>query len=178
MKLRPATVDDAAAIAQLHIDSWRVAYATELSQSFLQNQDLPQRIELWQQRLTSSEMQVWLAEAENRLLGFCAHGWSRDDDAVKGTWEIKNLHISPELRGSGIGSRLFDHAMVAAAANHASQLTLWVVESNTPARRFYEKKGMKVDGARQRHVLAANATLSEVRYRCPIKDSLQPPEVL
>jgi ribosomal protein S18 acetylase RimI-like enzyme len=165
--IRAATPRDAASIARLHIESWRAAYRAELPDAFLDNQDVAQRTAIWEQRLNSSEMFVSLAENGDELLGFCAYGWSRDGDADK-TWEIKNLHVAPELRGGGIGSVLFQAAVQAVTDTDASELTLWVVESNRPARQFYESKGMRTDGARQQHVVAENISLNEIRYRMPI----------
>lgn len=168
MIIRAATPRDAANIARLHIESWRAAYRAELPAAFLDNQDLAQRTAIWEQRLTSSEMHVSLAENGDELLGFCAYGWSRDTDA-KGTWEIKNLHVAPELRRGGIGSALFEVAVQAVTDTDASELTVWVVESNRPARQFYESKGMRPDGARQQHVVAENIFLDEIRYRMRIR---------
>lgn len=47
----------------------------------------------------------------------------------------------------------------------AAELTLWVVEANANARRFYEGQGMQPDGARQEHSIGPGAELQEVRYR-------------
>jgi len=47
----------------------------------------------------------------------------------------------------------------------ARELSLWVVETNVRARRFYEAQGMRADGGAQRHVLAPGVSLAEVRYR-------------
>ena len=167
MIIRRATPHDAANIARLHIESWRAAYRSELPPSFLDNQDLAERTGIWQQRLTSSEMHVSLAENGDELLGFCAYGWSRDENAGA-TWEIKNLHVRPELRRGGIGSALFETAVQAGTDTNASELTLWVVESNLPARQFYESKGMTPDGERQRHQLTDKVFLAEIRYRMPL----------
>ena len=168
MIIRAATLRDAANIARLHIESWRSAYRAELPESFLANQDVAQRTGIWEQRLISSEMHVSLAENGDELLGFCAYGWSRDEDA-QGIWEIKNLHVAPELRGGGIGSALFETAVQAVTDTDASELTLWVVDSNRPARQFYERKGMRPDGARKKHILTDTIYLEEVRYRMQLR---------
>jgi hypothetical protein len=63
---------------------------------------------------------------------------------------------------------LFEVAVQAVTDTDASELTLWVVESNRPARQFYESKGMRPDDARQQHVVGADIFLDEIRYRMPI----------
>ena len=97
---------------------------------------------------------------------FVACGPARDGDAdAARVFEIYNLHAAPGSHGRGIGTALFAAALEAATRASASDLSLWVVETNVPARRFYERKGMQPDGARQAHALAAGAALDEVRYR-------------
>ena len=103
------------------------------------------------------------------LIAFCAHGPSGDadapDDPAHPTWEIKNLHVRPDLRRTGSGGRLFDLAVAHARDVGARSLTLWVVEGNASARAFYGKKGMATDGGRTTHTLGADGTMPVVRYR-------------
>ena len=84
------------------------------------------------------------------------------------TWEIKNLHVRPDLRRTGSGGRLFEKSVVHARKVRASSVTLWVVEKNLTARAFYEKKGMTPDGGRTTHTLGADGTMPVVRYRLPL----------
>jgi ribosomal protein S18 acetylase RimI-like enzyme len=164
--IRSAASCDAESIARLHIASWQAAYRTELPASFLSSQDLEKRTSAWQTQLTNPTTRVLVAEQEQRLLGFCASGPARDADTDPAAWwEIYNLHVSPERRGGGIGSELFDQGVMLALQSSAQELVLWVVISNHPARRFYEKKGMAADGAEQLHQLADDVALREVRYR-------------
>jgi hypothetical protein len=79
-------------------------------------------------------------------------------------WEVHQLHIAPARHGGGAGRRLFDAAVDRALAAGAAWLTLWVVASNTGARRFYEHRGLRPDGARKRRKLTPAVTLDEVRY--------------
>jgi ribosomal protein S18 acetylase RimI-like enzyme len=164
-EIRSAAVADSIRIAELHIASWRSAYRNELPASFLALLDHAQRTADWASRIASGKLHVHVAEERSALLGFCAHGWSTDDDAAPHTWEISNLHIAPDLRGRGIGTLLFDHALYSGVRAGAELMTLWVVESNDSARRFYEKHGMRLDArAFKEHVLAPGAVLHEVRY--------------
>ena len=168
--LRLAEERDAPRIAALHIESWKAAYAVELPASFLLNQDLAQRAEEWRERIYRGAGTVLLAESADVLLAFCAHGWTEDSDAASATWEIMNLHVQPDLRGGGVGGVLFDRALRAARAAGALQLTLWVVETNMPARRFYQRRGMRHEvGSQKLHVIAPDTVLKEVRYVLPLR---------
>jgi putative acetyltransferase len=71
------------------------------------------------------------------------HMWVYDDGAVKGmiqieNLEIKKLFVEPVLQGNGIGSELLTYAIEKHNAN-----TLWALEKNTRAIRFYERHGFR-----------------------------------
>ena len=150
-------------MARLHIASWRAAYRNELPAHYLDALDEGQRSEYWRARLQES-LRIILAEQARDLLGFCAHGPARGMSDLTSAWEIYALHVSPELRGSGIGSVLFAEAVSAARAARSAHLALWVLATNSGARRFYEAKGMQADGVAQQRAPAQDVTLHEVRY--------------
>ncbi len=169
MTHRLATEADARAIAELHLASWRSAYAPFLPPGVLAALELDPHAVEWRRRVGVPDVRIDLDEKEGALIAFCAHGPSGDEDAKARphpqTWEIKNLHVRPDLRGSGAGGRLFDLSLRHAHEVGAATLTLWVVEGNAAARRFYEKKGMATDGGRTTHTLGADGTMPVVRYR-------------
>lgn len=45
-----------------------------------------------------------------------------------------------------------------------ARVTLWVLDSNQRARRFYEKAGFTTDGASKTETVAPGVVLEEVRY--------------
>jgi ribosomal protein S18 acetylase RimI-like enzyme len=187
VQLRRAQLADADSIALLHIASWRVAYSAELPAPYLASLDGAARAEQWRTRMARPTTDVLLAEQDGVLLGFCAHGpahdlggsltsaWGRSNrrclqnartggQELERPWEIYSLHVQPQLRGGGIGTILFNEGLGSAHRAGASLLTLWVVATNAPARRFYEGKGMQPDGAAKNRELAPGITLHEVRY--------------
>jgi GNAT superfamily N-acetyltransferase len=172
MKHRLAVVADAAAIADLHLASWRSAYKGFVRPGTLEALEPHGHASVWARRIEVPEVRVELLEDRQGLLAFCAHGPSGDPDAPAGPmarwWEIKNLHVRPELRRTGAGGKLFDRAVAHARKVHAGAVTLWVVEQNDPARRFYLSKGMVSDGVATTHVVGTDDTIPVVRYRLPL----------
>jgi ribosomal protein S18 acetylase RimI-like enzyme len=170
VRLRRASVADVAAIARIHVASWRAAYRAELPGPFLDALSETERAKQWEERLAVPGMVVVLAERDGTLAGFCAHGPARDaENNLTNAWEIYSLHITPELRGIGIGSILFAEGRAAAARAGAHALTLWVVATNVPAQRFYESKAMHADGGARRRQLATGIALDEVHFRVPVE---------
>ncbi len=166
VRLRRATITDAAAIARIHVASWRAAYRAELPVAFLAALSETERAQQWLQRLAVRDTIVMLAERDGSLVGFCAHGPARaTESSLTSTWEIYSLHVAPELRCSGIGSTLFTEARAHAVRAAARVLTLWVVTTNHLARRFYESKAMLPDGVSRCRKLASGVALNEVQYR-------------
>ena len=64
---------------------------------------------------------------------------------------VMDLHVDPELTGRGLGSRLIDLAK----QRQPDALDLWTFQSNTGARRFYERHGFvavgMTDGENEEH---------------------------
>lgn len=174
MRLRRAQLADASAIALLHISSWRAAYSAELPAPYLASLDEAARAEQWRSRMARPQTDVLLAEQDGVLLGFCAHGPAQDtDSSLTSAWEIFSLHVQPQLRGGGIGTILFNEAVSSGLRAGSALLTLWVVATNAPARRFYERKGMQPDGTTKTRELVPGTILHEVRYSVPL---LTPPD--
>ncbi len=68
---------------------------------------------------------------------------------VSGEGSITNVAVHPEKRGLGIGEALVREALRLGDTLSLDYITLEVRESNTPARRLYEKCGFKAVGTRR-----------------------------
>jgi GNAT superfamily N-acetyltransferase len=169
MIVRRGEAGDADAIARLHIASWQATYRDELPAEFLDAQDLGARTAHWEREMGGG-VEVLVADERSEVVGFVACGPTRDEGATGTTFEVYNLHAAPGRHGTGVGGALFDAASSLARDAGATQLSLWVVETNANARAFYERRGMQADGARQVHPLGPGAELREVRYRVALAD--------
>jgi ribosomal protein S18 acetylase RimI-like enzyme len=169
MRIRRGGEEDAAGIARLHVASWQATYRDELPAAFLDGQDVDARRGHWEAEVRGGTG-VLVAEDRGDLVGFVAFGPARDEDAdASRTFQIHNLHAAPSRHGRGIGRALFEDALAEARAHGAREVTLWVVETNANARRFYERQGMEPDGARRTQPVGDGAELREVRYRCRLE---------
>jgi GNAT superfamily N-acetyltransferase len=104
-----------------------------------------------------------VAEVDGRIVGFASFGPSRDEDASDRTGEVPAIYLDPAVLGTGVGRELFEAATTALRDAGFAHATLWVLEANAPARRFYEKAGWAWDGAVSTHMFdCANEPV--VRY--------------
>jgi GNAT superfamily N-acetyltransferase len=138
--LQPADVE---AVAGLHARSWRTAYRGILDDKYLDGPIVPERREFWRDRLAQpSADHIGLLAVENgTAVGFAFA--LRNHDPVWGTL-LDNLHVAPEHRGGGVGTKLL-HALAERLAEQPSAgLHLWVFEANVRTRRYYERLGAAV----------------------------------
>jgi GNAT superfamily N-acetyltransferase len=87
-----------------------------------------------------------VAEEDGRVTGFAVTGPSEDADAQDKTGEVYAIYLDPEQVGTGLGRALFEHAVEDLRERGFTEATLWVLETNERARRFYEVAGWKPDG--------------------------------
>jgi tRNA dimethylallyltransferase len=133
--VRPARAADAEALFRVQ----REASLAALAHIFpperhpFPEEEIRQR---WRQAVSDGRTNVLVAERDGRILGVaaCRDGW------------LEGLYVRPESWGTGVADRLHDAALERLAAEGVESVRLWVLEDNTRARRFYEKRGWRVDG--------------------------------
>lgn len=167
--IRPADPDDAPSVARIHVESWHVAYRGLMPDEVIARMDLATRTGYWGALIADRAWPVFVLAEEGQLVGFCHICAPRDPDLERGrVGEISALHVLPDLRGGGRGAALFRHATGELARRGLAGCALWVLEQNQPARLFYEKMGMKLDGARKTH---PGSAVPEVRYRLALSSA-------
>ena len=148
--IRAAGPEDARAIAEVHVRAWRHAYRGQLSDATLDGLSVDERQEVWTSAMARSTPRhgVLVAEQQGRgIVGFSGFGPTFDGDRTEETGEVYAIYIEPDLIGTGLGRDLFTRTREELRARGFSVATLWVLETNELARRFYEKAGWKHDGA-------------------------------
>lgn len=143
--------------------TWQAAYEHVLGTERLAALDPGTREERWRQRLMEPGPRPRILVAENggAVVGFASCGESRD---VAGEGELYAIYVLPEAWGSGAGPMLMAAALAALHAAGFDTASLWVLEDNPRARRFYAREGWALDGGRRvEEFLGVRVT--EVRYR-------------
>jgi GNAT superfamily N-acetyltransferase len=151
--IRAATPEDAHSVAQVHVDSWRHAYRGLLPDDYLDALSVEDREAMWLGAFSdpAARTGAFVAEAEGRVVGFASFGPTRDEDARNGTGEIPAIYVAPSVLGTGVGRGLLAAAIDGLREAGFGRATLWVLEANERARRFYEKAGWTWDGTVSHH---------------------------
>ena len=166
--IRPARVEDAVAIARVHVQAWQETYVGLVPQSLLDEHTIKRRELLWRELLSRQETlvdgAVFVAELGDDLVGFGSCCGQRDETlfALGFVGEISTLYLLQRAQGRGIGRALFLRMKSWLATLGASALSLWVLEGNWGARQFYERLGgQMVD---EKMDVREMGTLVEVAY--------------
>ena len=148
LRIREALPADARAIAEIHVRSWQAAYRGQLTDDYLDGLSVDDRLEQHRRSLEEppAEWRTWVAQDGDVLAGFVVTGPSQDADATERTGEVYAIYLEPDRVGTGLGRELFEHALADLRDRRFSAVTLWVLETNERARRFYEVAGWRADG--------------------------------
>jgi GNAT superfamily N-acetyltransferase len=160
-RVRRATVDDAATIAAIHVETWRAAYAHAFPAEYLEGLSVHDRLDLWTRTLAGGTFDVFVAELGERVAGFVSSGPAEEPAAPGGLFA---LYVLPSAWGHGLGRALLQRAETALREGGHEAAVLWVLEDNPAARRLYETSGWTADGGRKR-LAAGGDGPSVVRYR-------------
>lgn len=174
--IRLATPADAAAIAQVQVDTWKATYAGLIPEPALNFfTDLKRREQQWTDALQRVERDpavlartfVAMGPDQQMVVGFAIAGPARPDqgdppEALPYTGEVHAIYVLPDAQGLGLGRQL-----MMAAGEYLRELGLsgaivWSLETNISARGFYERLGGKVVARRDRDL--AGALVPEVGY--------------
>ena len=176
MALRLATQNDALAVAEVQVAGWRSAYRGLMPDAVLENLSVPRRESVWRAIIAEGRFELILAEVNAAIVGFVNFGPSRDPDAATATvGEILAIYVHPGHWHRGTGQALMSAALSRLKSAGFKDVTLWVLDSMSRTRGFYERQGFAVDGAAKQEAIGGGAaTINEVRYRRALsKDLLQ-----
>jgi ribosomal protein S18 acetylase RimI-like enzyme len=137
--IRRASREDAAAIARVHVATWRTTYAGLLPEPFLAALDTEQRARQWDLLIEAGKDFFHVAEDESGVFGFVTGGAVRepvgDYDA-----ELHTIYLLRDRQGNGTGRRLVETLVHDLCDAGFQSMVVWVLAQN-PAVHFYQRLG-------------------------------------
>lgn len=137
--------------AFVHWRTWQIAYAGLIPDRYLSDPAFRERCEKNARRWTDG---ILVAKRGDDVIGFTGFGTAQDDDLGE-AGEVYALYVLPEYWSRGVGYALMKAA--AEALRDKARISLWVLDGNERAIRFYKRLGFRFDGAEK------NLTLGEER---------------
>lgn len=163
-------MEDAPAIAAIHVRAWQAAYAGIIPSDYLAGLSEQAKTVFWQHELAVNRSVVLVAIIDGEVVGWASGGHCRDTD-IDGGAEVYAIYVSPEFWARGIGGQLM--RKIETAISPGSIITLWVLRQNQHAIAFYRKVGYDFDGV-EKTVQLGGVSLSEVRLKKKGADSAVP----
>jgi hypothetical protein len=183
--IRAAALEDAEAIAALHVASWRDSFRGMIPDSVLDGPMLDERLPMWRQALTTMPSGRFVLVATEpgpgelgpegeppRIAGFASGGRRRGRERANLAFdaEIYTLYIAEARRGQNLGCRLMASMALRLQLFGHGSVMLWTLQANMPGRAFYEGLGGRPVGPREEWF--AGTPLREVGYGWPRIDYL------
>ncbi len=165
IKIRKATSEDAAGIAKVQVETWKTAYKGLMPDDYLNSLSAESKTAKWKEGIGDPKDKTYLvAELNGEVVGFCIVGPTRDEDANKEIGELYAIYVLKSHAGNGIGSKLMTNGLEILVNQGFKEATLWVLDTNSETRKWYESKGWTEDG-KTKIDSKRGFDLHETRYR-------------
>jgi GNAT superfamily N-acetyltransferase len=165
--IREAVPEDAPALAEVQVGSWKATYPGILPDTLLASLSVEARAAAFTEALAAPRpgWHMWALEARGGLVGFAVAGPCRDaDQDSRSVGEVHAIYLVREAWGQGLGSALMARALEGLREGGFGEAVLWVLERNARGRRFYGRSGWEDTGTK-RTEWQDGIALREVRYR-------------
>jgi GNAT superfamily N-acetyltransferase len=86
---------------------------------------------------------VLMVEVDGTSVGYAIYLFTYSSFLARPTLYLEDLFVLPEHRRGGIGTRIFDMLLQSARREKCGRMEWAVLDWNTPAHRFYRKRGAK-----------------------------------
>ena len=153
MQIRTAALEDAEAVGKVHSAAWKSAYRGIFPDEYIDEDTAAKRTEEFLDSIKDEKCTYYLLTESEKTAGIVK---TREDNNFL---EIESIYILDEYRGKGFGSRFIDYIRGAASNG---RISLWVLETNLPARHFYENNGFVMTG--DFRLINRGVKLKQVRY--------------
>lgn len=167
-RVRKATVDDGARIAEIRVRGWQHAYRDLIPERLLADMRPEAGVQRWSD-FAKAELPTKLFVAvteDDQVMAYCLVGAARQDrdrHPDLPTGELWAIYAAPEAKGQGAGKALHEVAMNHLVEQGFRHAVLWVLEGNEGAMAFYRARGWYEDGLKDSFEWGG-VQIKEVRY--------------
>jgi ribosomal protein S18 acetylase RimI-like enzyme len=162
--VRPGRIDDADAIARVHVASWQSTYRGLLTDEFLASLADANYAERWRRVLEEGSSLVYVVEEDGVVVGFASGGRERaGENGYLG--ELYAIYVLDAVQRRGHGRELVRSVVDGLRGMGLDDMIIWVLRDNQSARRFYERLGGVF--VRAQPITIGPTTLEEVSYGWP-----------
>ena len=164
MIIREATIDDAAGIANVHVESWKTTYRGIMPDEVIASRDIENRLSIWTRILSDENRQsiLLVAEDDGKIVGF-VNGGAPQEAVEDFDSELYAIYLLKEAQGKGLGRKLVQACAKVLHKQGYKSMVLSVLKENSASRGFYEKMGGVLSSEGEYRV-TEDVTLKTIQY--------------
>ena len=160
--IRWAVESDSNALGLIHANSWKVAYKGIIPDEVLDKISPEKRGTRFYNVIKEKSEDTAVIVLDTKVVGFITLGECRDNDLSNDHGEVWGIYLAPDNWHMGLGSILIDWGIRELSARGFKRVSLWVLEDNNSARKFYEKHAFVHDDTVKQ--LMMGKEINEIRY--------------
>ena len=164
MQVAHAAPEDARAVAEIHVDTWRAAYASIVPADYLSWLSVERREAMWNECIATGAPELLVAKKAGVVQGWLSFGQCRDEGSPKTEAEVWAIYVAPSAWSTGAGRLLWLRARELMLAQGFKSCSLWVFPQNDRAIKFYHSAGFVHDGSEPKSFELGGTQLQEVRF--------------
>jgi GNAT superfamily N-acetyltransferase len=178
VNVRAAVRNDADAIAEAHIEGWRVGYRGVIPDSYLDSDRFAsERRQRWRAWTWEGfeRSQLFVGELDSCVVAFghcgpereapsCDNSGRQIGAVTEARGEVYGFYAHPLAWGKGVAPALIEACHDALRSGGFRQAVLWVLRDNPRARSFYEKSGWRPTGETAEWPGPAGDPVPELQY--------------
>ncbi len=149
-------------IGYIHATSWHQTYKGIVPDVFLDRFTPENRAESFKKNMPVWDAEAYLFMYGKQAIGFAFLTKDREKTATDYAGEISAIYFLSDYWGSAYTHFAMDFCIDRLKEIGCKTVTIWVLEHNTRARRFYEKYGFAFSGVKKE--IALGKPLVEVQY--------------
>ena len=161
--IRAAGAEDASAIAQVHVESWRTTYNGIFPQNLLDQLSVSDRAANWSKILQQPAARFFMLVAcddAEKVVGFICGGQERTGQ-LGCDGELHAIYLLESTQRRGLGTLLVRNFVRELRLMGFHSMAVWVLVSN-PSRKFYEALGGTP--IREQQIERGGETFVEIAY--------------
>jgi GNAT superfamily N-acetyltransferase len=165
IEVRPATLRDAKAIAEIHAVSAQAAFKALFPGEQAPTISAEKGQAYWRDAIEFAEPQVYVAADGAQVVGFVGFDRSRDKGTPNTMGEIWAIYADPAYWGQGVGLALWDAARDGLVEEGCTKVSIWVPLGNERALRFHDMAGFKREMTTIKTVPMGSVKVEEIRMK-------------
>ena len=163
--IRPATLRDAKAIAQIHAAVPRVPGPSAATGALPGSLGIDRQQVFWREAIEYGEPQLQVACDGDAIVGFVGFDRCRDKGTPPSMGEIWSIYVAPSHWDQGVGLALWDAARDGLLEEGCTDVSVWIALGNERAMRFHELAGFKRELSTARTVPVDTVRVEEMRLK-------------